>query len=105
MTFTADKNALAGAIDRLRYNLGMAQLNLFDGLAAALDWLAPLPGKKAIVLLSTGLDSSGTGRWEALEQKLHASEVVVLTVALGDELRQRDKKKKTQPVTPSKDES
>jgi len=86
MSFTADKNALAGAIDRLRYNLGMADLNLFDSLAAALDWLAPLPGKKAIVLLSTGLDTSGAGRYEALLQKLRASEVVILPVALGGEL-------------------
>lgn len=105
LDFTEDKRGLAQALEGLHYNLGMAQLNLFDGLAAALDWLAPLPGKKAIVLLSTGLDSSGAGRWEALEQKLHASDVVVMAVALGGELRQPDKKKKTQPVTPSKDES
>jgi len=97
MTFTADKNALAGAIDRLRYNLGMADLNLFDSLAAALDWLAPLPGKKAIVLLSTGLDTSGAGRYEALLQKLRASEVVILPVALGGELREPPGKSDKKP--------
>ncbi len=102
--FTEDKRALAQALEELRYNLGMAQLNLFDGLAAALEWLGPMPGKKAIVLLSTGLDSSGAGRWEALEQKLRGSEVVVLPVALGGELRQPDKKKKTRPAAPSEDE-
>jgi VWFA-related protein len=88
LNFTQDKGALAAAMDGLRYNLGMAQLNLLEALGAALDWLAPLPGRKAIVLLSTGLDSSGPGRWEELAQKLRASEVVILPVALGGELRE-----------------
>ncbi len=97
LDFTVDKRALAQALEGLRYNLGMAQLNLFDSLAAALDWLAPLPGKKAIVLLSTGLDSSGDARWEALARKLRSSGVMVLPVALGGELRKPDKKKKAAP--------
>jgi len=87
LNFTDDKPALAEALDGLHYNLGVAQLNLFEGLGTALDWMAPLTGKKAIVLLSTGLDTSGAGRWEALEQKLRTSEVVILPVALGGELR------------------
>jgi VWFA-related protein len=88
LSFTQDKGALAAAMDGLRYSLGMAQLNLFEALGTALDWLAPLSGKKAIVLLSTGLDSSGPRRWEELAQKLRASEVVILPVALGGELRE-----------------
>lgn len=103
MNFAADKAALAQALGGLRYNLGMAQLNLFDSLGTALDWLAPLPGKKAIVLLTTGLDTSGAGRWEALAQKLRASDVVILPAALGGELREpseknNKKKKKGAPA-------
>ncbi len=100
LNFTEDKSALAQALGGLRYNLGMAQLNLFDSLGDALDWLAPLPGKKAIVLLSTGLDTSGAGHWKALEEKLRANEVVVLPVALGGELREPGKKKKPRPAAP-----
>ncbi len=85
--FTPNKLAVGQALDRLHYNLGMGQLNLFDALGIVLDWLAPLPGKKAIVLLTTGLDTSGSGHWEALLQRLRASEVVILPVALGGELR------------------
>ncbi len=88
MNFTEDKAALAQALGGLRYNLGMAQLNLFDSLGTALEWLAPLPGKKAIVLLTTGLDTSGAGHWETLASKLRASDVVILPVALGSELRE-----------------
>jgi Ca-activated chloride channel family protein len=88
--FTANKLAVGRTLDALHYNLGMGQLNLFDGLGLALDWLAPLPGKKAVVLLTTGLDTSGTGHWEALLQRLRASEVVILPIALGGELREVD---------------
>jgi len=91
--FTPNKPAVGQALDALHYNLGMGQLNLFDSLGMALEWLVPLPGKKAIVLLTTGLDTSGTGRWEALLQKLGASEVVILPIALGGELREADTRK------------
>jgi VWFA-related protein len=102
LNFTADKNALAQALEELRYNLGTSQLNLFDGLAAALNWLSPVPGKKAIVLLGTGLDTSGASHWKPLEEKLRASGVVVLPVALGGELREPEKKKK--PARPAPEE-
>ena len=46
LSFTADKGALYGALVSLRYNLGMPQLNLLQSMGTALDWLAPIPGKK-----------------------------------------------------------
>jgi Ca-activated chloride channel family protein len=99
LEFTDDKRAAAQAMDKLNFGLGMAQLNLADSLSAVLDYLRPFPGKKAIVLLGTGLDASGPTSWQALEQKLAASEVVMLPVALSGELREPDKKKKS-PVNP-----
>jgi Ca-activated chloride channel homolog len=99
LEFTTDKRAVAEAMYRLNFGLGMAQLNLADSLSAVLDYLRPFPGKKAIVLLGTGLDGSEPGSWHALEQRLAASEVVILPVALGGELREPDKKKKI-PVNP-----
>ena len=85
--FTSDKSLVTRALANLRYNVGMGQLNLLDSLNTALTWLNPLPGKSAIVLLSTGLDTSPPGHWQELEQKLRASQVVILPVALGAELR------------------
>lgn len=93
LNFTPNKRAIAEVLDALHYNLGVGQLNLSDALSAALDWLARLPGKKTIVLLTTGLDTSGAGRWEELLQKLRASDVVILPVALGGELREANTKK------------
>lgn len=85
--FTPDKPQVANALANLRYNLGMGQLNLLDSLETALTWLEPLSGKSAIVLLSTGLDTSAPGRWQELEQKLQTAQVMILAVALGAELR------------------
>lgn len=94
LNLTADKNAFAQALGKLHYNLGMGELNLYDSLVATLEWLAPLPGKKAIVVLTTGLDTSPAAHWDELQQRLRASEVMVLPVALGGELRQPDKSQK-----------
>ncbi len=98
LPLTADKAALARALQDLHYILGMGELNLFGAISTALDWLAPVPGKKALVLLSTGLDSGPPGRWNELQTKLRASEVTVFPVALGGELRAAKPKKKAQPL-------
>jgi Ca-activated chloride channel homolog len=88
LSFTADKQQAVAALSTLNYGLGMANLNFYDNLATAVDWCAGSGGKQAIVLLTTGLDSSGPGHWEALLQKLRQSNVMVLAVALGGELRE-----------------
>ncbi len=85
--FTSDRATIRGRLATLSYRLGMGELRCFDAVATALDWLAPHPGKKALVLLSTGLDAAGTKRWAALEPKLQAAGAVIFAVALGGELR------------------
>lgn len=94
LSFTPDKSALVQALSQLQYSLGSAQLNLFDSVSTSLDWLAPALGKKAIVLLSTGLDSSPPAHWDALVSKLRANDVVIYPVALGGSLRRPAKKSK-----------
>jgi Ca-activated chloride channel homolog len=92
--FTPDKSALLGALGQIQYTLGTAQLNFFDSISGVVDWLSPIQGKKAIVILSTGLDSSPPAHWDALAQKLRADNVVIFPVALGGSLRQGNTKKK-----------
>ena len=91
--FTPDKSALLAALDKVQYTIGMGDLNLYDSVSAVLDWLAPTPGKRAIVLLTTGLDSSPSARWDALARKLRGDDVVVYSVALGGSLRGEPSKK------------
>ena len=87
LPMTSNKSLLGGALNHLEYSMGMGDLNLWQSISTALDWLAPIPGKKSIVLLSTGLDSSPAINWQNLQMKLRASDTTIFTVALGGELR------------------
>jgi VWFA-related protein len=101
LDFTMDKRVAAAALDGLRFNLGMGQLNLAAALETSVSWLATLPGKKAVVLLSTGVDTSGPARWQRMIERLRRSDVIVLAVALAGELREPPtaKKKKNEAST------
>lgn len=96
LPFTPDKSELASSLGKIQYTLGLGDLNLFGSISTVLDWLAPVQGKKAIVLLSTGLDSSPPARWDAMVEKLRAQDVAIFPVALGGSLRTagEDKSKK-----------
>jgi len=89
LDFTTDKRRAMAALSELVYGIGTAQLNLYDSLAGAVNWAEQSEGKYAIVALTTGLDSSGSGpgSWERLAQQLRRSNALVLPVALGGELR------------------
>jgi Ca-activated chloride channel homolog len=93
LAFTPEKSALLAALGRLQYTIGMGDLNFYDSLSTVLDWLAPVTGKRALVLLTTGLDSSPPARWDALARKLRGSDVVIFPVALGGSLRGDTNKK------------
>jgi len=105
LAFTSDKPALAAALSQVQYTLGMGDLNFYDSVSTVLDWIAPLHGKKAIVLLTTGLDSSPPERWDALVQKLKADDAVLFAVALGGSLRHPSTKKKKSKGAPKPDEA
>jgi Ca-activated chloride channel homolog len=93
LSFTSDKSTLLAALDKTQYTLGMGDLELYDSVSTVLDWLAGMTGKREIVLLTTGLDSSPPNRWESLAQKLRGQDVVIFCVALGGGLRADSAKK------------
>lgn len=86
LNFTPDKSVAASALDQLHFNLGFGQLNLASSLDTALDWLARIPGKKSLVLLSTGIDTSPPAAIQNLLARLKSTDVRVLAVSLGGEL-------------------
>lgn len=94
LSFTSDKAALLQALGSIQYTLGYGQLNFYASLAQVLDWMSAVVGKKAAVLLTTGLDSSQPSMWGALEQRLRATDVVIYPVALGGTFRSFAGKKK-----------
>jgi VWFA-related protein len=107
--FTSDKLAAAGVMDQLHFNLGFGQLNLAASLVTALDWVARVPGKKSLVLLSTGVDTSPPAAAETLLARLKSTDVRVLAVSLGGELRSANpagrKRSKKDQVVPEKEQT
>jgi Ca-activated chloride channel homolog len=104
LNFVTDKNLAAGMLSQLRFNVGFGQLNLASSLLTALDWLAAVPGKKSVVLLSTGVDTSPPEALEKLLNRLKTTDVRVLPISLTAELHSApaDKKssKKNQAADP-----
>lgn len=87
LPFTTNKVELLNALRSLQYMLGMGTLNFYDSLSSVIDALGPAAGKTAVVLLTTGLDSSAVSHWKPLVRKLRGTDVVIFSVALGGELR------------------
>jgi VWFA-related protein len=87
LDFTADKQAAAAALGQLRFNLGFGSLNLSASISKVLEWLATAQGKKTIVLLSTGVDTSPMNESSLVIQQLKISDVRLLTVSLMGSLQ------------------
>ncbi len=102
LNFTPDKRVAADSLEQLRFNLGFGQLNLASSLSTALDWLARVPGKKSLVLLSTGVDTSSSIAIEKIMERLKSTDVRVLAISLSGEMRgsnpaEKKNSKKDQP--------
>jgi VWFA-related protein len=81
--FTQDKRAIFGALNQLRIP-GFSETNLFDALYDTLDRLDRLPGRKAIVLVSTGRDTFSKLTLDQILQKVKATkDVTIFPVSIG----------------------
>lgn len=87
LDFTPDKGAAQMALDGIQFNLGFGDLNLASSLYTVLDWLAQVPGKKTIVLISSGVDTSPVTAVTALQTRLQTGDVQVLCVSTSGPLR------------------
>jgi VWFA-related protein len=94
LDFTPNKTQARVTLQNLNFGNGFADLNLSSSLAVAIDSLAPVPGKKSIVLLSTGVDTSSRTNWPLIQQKLNTSDVRILAVSLTGDFREPTKRKK-----------
>jgi VWFA-related protein len=88
LDFTTNKPAARAALQNINFGNDFAELNLSSSLATAIDWLAPRPGKKTIILLSTGFDSNPPADPQAIQRKLLTSDVRILAVSLSGDFRQ-----------------
>jgi VWFA-related protein len=97
LDFTQDKSTARLVLQSLNFMAGFGQLNLSSSLASAIDWLAPFPGKKTVVLLATGVDTSPPSKWQVIQQKLKISDVRILAVSLSGDFRKHPKWRKLSP--------
>ena len=87
LDFTPDKPTVRFVLQNMNFSLGYAELNLSSSVASAIDWLAASPGKKTLVVLSTGVDTSAPSMWQVIQEKLRTSEVRILGVSLSGDFR------------------
>ncbi|MBV9886102.1 MAG: hypothetical protein JO119_06095, partial [Acidobacteria bacterium] len=111
LDFTTDKPAAFAALANVRYYVGFGSLNLSKSLTTVLDWLAKTQGKKTIVLLSTGFDTSTPAEIDAALNRLKISDVRLLAISLSNAMRapqqpaREKKKKKEKPTEEEKEEA
>jgi VWFA-related protein len=94
LDFTADQAMARMALRSIDFRTGFGDLDLFSSVSAAIDELAGLLGKKTIVLLSTGVDTTPDVDWKTLLAKLQISDVRIISVSLSGDIRKPLKKKK-----------
>jgi len=94
LDFTSDKSAARLALRAIDFHTGFGELDLFSSISSAIDELTLLSGKKTIVLLSTGLDTSPGVKWEAMLAKLQIADIRIISVSLAGDLRKPKKKRK-----------
>jgi VWFA-related protein len=87
LAFTSNKRVAQNALSAIRFNLGFGRLNLSSSLNTVLDWLSNVPGKKTIVLLSTGIDTSDPQSTQSLQFRLQTGDVRVLCLSVSGPLR------------------
>jgi len=87
LDFTADKQAAEAAFGQLSFNLGYGSLNLSTSVLKILESLANVPGKKSIVLLTTGLDTSSSNDSAEAVRRLQMGDVRMLAISLTGGLR------------------
>jgi VWFA-related protein len=97
LDFTSDKQLAASALGALHYNLGFGSLNLSASLAQTLAWLSNTQGKKSIVLLSTGIDTSPSNESHVILAQLRTGDVRLFAVSLAGGLRSAPPKDKKKP--------
>ena len=84
--FTKDKNALFDGLRRLRIP-AYRETVLYDAVYDTLLRLDGVDGKKAIFLLSTGLDTLSKKNYSEMLKKAEASDTVIYPVSMGQMAR------------------
>jgi VWFA-related protein len=84
--FTKDRNALFNGLRRMRIP-AYSETSLYDAVVFTLDRLEDVDGKKAIFLLSTGLDTISKRTFGEALRRAETSDTVIYSVGMGQMAR------------------
>jgi VWFA-related protein len=79
--FTADRGMIAEAINRLRIP-GFSESNMFDAVTDTAARMSNIEGRKAIVLITSGIDTLSHITYDQTRRKLQESGVPVYTLGI-----------------------
>ena len=85
--FTQDKRELYGALGRMRIP-SFSESNMFDALKDTLDRLDEVDGKKAVLLLSTGLDTFSKITFDTMLKRIRTTNAVIYCIGIGQYARE-----------------
>ncbi len=85
--FTKNKNKIASEANVNLYYKGFRESNLSDAVAFTIDRMKDVEGKKAIVLLSTGLDTFSRMNYSDALKVAESSDTVLYAISMGQLIR------------------
>jgi VWFA-related protein len=84
--FSRNKSAAFDALNSMRIP-GFSETNLFDALTETIDRMSDIEGKKAIVLISSGVDTFSRTRYDQALKIVQGSDTPVYAIGTGQAVR------------------
>ena len=85
--FTTDKRKINEAMQRLRI-AGFSESNMYDALVDTADRMSSIEGRKAIVLISSGIDTFSKLTFDKTRKALQNANVPIYAIGLMQALRE-----------------
>lgn len=85
--FSTDRNKTYDALQRLRI-AGFSEANLYDALLFTTERMQDIEGRKAIVLISSGIDTFSKVTFDQTRKRLQAAGVPIYAIGLMQTLRE-----------------
>ena len=86
--FTQDRQEVVHALDRLRFP-GFREANLYDSLNFVMENMSDIKGKKAIILITTGIDTFSKLTYTKFLKIVRGSDTIIYPISIGGWLRAR----------------
>lgn len=84
--FTTDRGQIQEALNRMRFP-GFSESNLFDALTDTIERMQPIEGRKAILLISSGVDTFSGQTFDKARRKIQEGGVPIYAVGLMQSVR------------------